>query len=248
MINQTVETSPQIYARIGGLAYLIIIVAGFSGEMFIRNAIIVSGNATATASNLMASPFLWRLGIAGDLLMHICDVILMLVFYVLLRPVNRNLALLVVLFNLIQTAVLVANKMNLLMPLFLLGSADYLKAFDPQQLQALAYLSVKAHGYGFGIGLIFFGFVCLVEGYLIFKSGFVPRILGVLMQIAGLCYLINSFALILAPTFADRLFPAILVPSFIAELSLCLWLLVKGVNVPKWQKLVSMRQTGRVYE
>ena len=230
------ETSPQVYARIGGLAYLFIIVAGAFGEMFIRNTIIVSGDAAATANNIAASPLLWRIGIAGDLLMHVCDVILMMVFYVLFKPVNKNLALLAVLFNLIQTAVLVANKTNLLMPLFLSGSEDYLKAFDAHQLQALTYLSVKAHGFGFGMGLIFFGFTCLINGYLIFKSGYLPRILGVLMQIAGLCYLVNSFALILFPTFANLIFPAVLVPAFIGELSLCLWLLVKGVNITKWKE------------
>ncbi|MEP6514247.1 MAG: DUF4386 domain-containing protein [Parafilimonas sp.] len=172
--------------------------------------------------------------------MHVCDVPLMLVFYVLLRPVNKNLALLAVLFNLIQTAVLVATKLNLFTALFLLGSADYLKAFEPHQLHALMYLSIKSDGYGFGIGLIFFGFECLVLGYLIFRSAYLPKTLGVLMQIAGLCYLTNSFALLLAPTFADMISPAILVPAFIGELSLCLWLLVKGVNVPKWEKQASI--------
>jgi hypothetical protein len=239
MSNHAVEASPQTYARIGGVLYLIIIVAGILGEIFIRGRIVVSGDAAATASNIMASQSLWRIGIAGDLIMHVCDVPLMLIFYVLLRPVNRNLALLAVLFNLIQTAVLVANKMNLLMPLFLLGSADYLKAVDPHQLQALAYLSLKAHDYGFGVGLIFFGCVCLVLGYLIFRAGYLPRILGVLMQIAGFCYLTNSFALLLAPTFAARLFPVILLPPLIAEASLCLWLLVKGVNVPRWEEAAS---------
>jgi hypothetical protein len=237
--NRILETSPQVYARIGGVLYLIIIVAGMFGELFVRGKLIVSGNATATATNIMAHELLWRIGIACDLVMHICDVPLMLIFYVLLRPVNKNLALLAVLFNLVQTAVLVANKLNLLWAMFLLGSADYLKAFEPHQLHALSYLAIKSHGYGFGMGLIFFGFECLVVGYLIFRSGYLPRILGVLMQIAGLCYLTNSFALIIAPAFADRLFPAILVPSFIAELSLCLWLLVKGVNVTKWEEQVS---------
>lgn len=236
MANDTIKTSPQVYARVGGVTYLIIILAGLFGEMFVRNAIVVSDDAAATANNLVAAPLLWRLGIAGDLIMHGCDAVLMLVFYVLLRPVNRNLALLAVLFNLIQTAVLVANKLNLLMPLFLLDDAAYLKAFDPQQLQALTYVSIRAHAYGFGLGLIFFGFACLVYGYLIFKSGFLPRVLGVLMQVAGLCYLVNSFALIVAPAFARQLFPAILLPSFIGELSLCLWLLIKGVNVPMWQE------------
>jgi len=244
MTNYTVEKSPQIYARTGGLVYLIIIVAGAFGELFARNTIVVPGNAASTAHNIVASPLIWRIGIAGDLLMHVCDVILMMIFYVLLRPVNRNLALLALLFNLIQTAVLVANKLNLLMPLFLLGDDDYLKVFEPHQLQALSYLSVKAHGYGFGIGLIFFGFVCLTEGYLIFRSGFLPRVLGIMMQIAGLCYLTNSFALILSPAFAGKIFPLIVVPAGIAELSLCLWLIVKGVNVPKWKEKANASRVG----
>jgi len=234
MADRPVETSPQVYARVGGVLYLIIIVAGLLGEVFIRGKMIVSGDATATAQNIMASQSLWRLGIAGDLVMHMCDVGLTMIFYVLLRPVNKNLALLAAFFNLVQTAILCANKLTLLIPLFLLGKADYLKAFEPRQLHALAYLSIKVHGYGFGVGLIYFGCMCLVLGYLVIRSGYLPRILGILMQIAGVCYLVNSFALLLSPSLANLLFPAILIPAFIAELSLCLWLLVKGVNVPKW--------------
>jgi hypothetical protein len=228
------ETSPQTYARVGGLLYLIIIVAGISGELLVRGSLVVSGNAAATANNITASRSLWRIGIAGDLLMHMCDVGLMLIFYVLLRPVNRNLAILAVLFNLVQTAVLVANKLNLLIPLFLLGDAEYLKAFTAEQRQALAYVSLRTHDYGFGFGLIFFGVTCIVVGYLIVRSGYLPRVLGILMQIAGACYLINSFALVLSPPLASRLFPAILLPPFVAESSLALWLLLKGVDVTKW--------------
>jgi len=235
MTDNTGETSPQIYARIGGALYLVLILAGMFAVIFVRGKLIVSGDVTATANNIIASPLLWRFGIAGDLIMHVCDVPLMLIFYVLLRPVNKNLALLAVLFTLVQTAVLVANKLNLLAALFLLGGADYLKAFEPHQLHALSYLSLKLHDYGFGVGLIFFGCACLVVGYLIFRSGYLPRTIGVLMQIAGLCYLTNSFAILISPTFAHLIFPAILVPAFIGELSLCLWLLVKGVNVPKWE-------------
>ena len=239
MINTKAETSPQVYARIGGLAYLIIIIAGAFGELFIRNKIMVSGDAVATAHNIAASPLLWRIGITGDLIMHVCDLVLAMVYYLLFRRVNKNLAMLSVLFGLIQTAVLVANKLNMVMPLFFLGNEDYLKVFDPHQLQALAYIAIKAHGYGFGIGLIFFGFECLIDGYLIFKSGFLPRVLGVLLLIAGLCYLTNSFVLILFPAVSDLVFQVVLTPTFIAELSMCLWLLIKGVNVTKWKALAT---------
>lgn len=236
MTTRTIERSPQVYARIGGILYLMIIVAGAFGEIFVRGTLIVSGEAAATAGNILASQSLWRAGIAGDILVHVFDIPLMMVLYVILKPVNRNLAFLAVLFNLIQTAVLVTNKFNLLMPLFLLGNATYLNSFEPDQLQALTQLFVRLHGYGFGIGLIFFGFACLVYGYLIFKSDYLPRILGVLMQIAGLSYLTSSFALLLVPTFASMIVPAILVPAFIGELSLALWLLMKGVNIEKWER------------
>jgi hypothetical protein len=236
MTTRTIKTSPQVYARMGGILYLMIIVAGALGEIYIRGALIVSGDPVSTASNIMASQSLWRIGLTGDLMMHVFDVPLMLIFYVLLKPVNKNLALLALLFNLIQTAVLVANKLNLLMPLLLLGKAAYLKAIEPDQLYALAYLFVKLHEYGFGIGLIFFGFECLVLGYLIYRSGYLPTILGVLMAIAGLSYLINSFALLLAPAFAAIIVPAILLPALIGETALCLWLLVRGVNAVEWEK------------
>ena len=242
MNSKSSDIDPKAYARAGGIAYLIIIVVGFLEEMFIRKTIIVPGDAAATPKNILASPMLWRLGIAGDLVMHVCDMIVLMVMYTLLKPANRNLALLMLLFNVTQTAVLVANKMNLMTPLFLSGDADYLKALDPAQLQALAYVSIKSHAYGFGNGLIYFGCACLISGYLIFKSGYIPKIIGVMMQIAGLCYLVNSFALIVAPTFSDKLFPFVLLPAFVAEISLCLWLIIKGVKLSKWKET-----TGALY-
>ncbi len=232
--------------RVGGILYLIIIVTGLFGEIFVRSKLIVSGDATATATNIMASPLLWRFGIAGDLLQHVCDAGLMVVFFILLRPVNKNLALVAVFLNLIQSAVLVATTLNLSEALFLLGNARYLSVFEPQQLHALAYLSIKLHQNGFGVGLIFFGFTCLIVGYLIFRSGYLPRALGVMMQIVGFCYLVNSFALLLTPPFAAMLFPAILIPAFFGELSFCLWLLVKGVNVGKWEKYGSRKAIDEV--
>jgi len=239
MADRTVETSPQVYARIGGVLYLIIIVVGIFDEAFVRNKIIVSGDATATAANIRSLESLWRFGIAAEFFLLICAVALTLIFFVLLRPVSRDLALLAVFFNLVSVAVEAAVQLYLLGALFPLGKAEYLRAFEPEQLYALASLSVKSHSYGFGVALIFFGCVCLILGYLIFKSGFLPKALGVLMQIAGLSYLTDSFALILAPTFANRIFPAVLVPAFVGEASLCLWLLVKGVNVEKWEEKAS---------
>ena len=236
MTSRTIETSPQLYARIGGALYLIIIVIGLYGEAFVRDRLIVSGDAAATAANIVSHESLWRFHIAAELFLLICAVALLLILFVLLRPVSRDLALLAVFFNLVSIGIEAATTMYLLEALFPLGNAGYLKAFTPEQLYAMASLSLKSHGYGFGVSLLFFGCLCLIVGYLIFKSGYLPKTIGVLMQIAGVCYLTNSFALILSPAVANRLFPAILVPAFIGEASLCLWLLVRGVKVEKWEK------------
>ena len=100
---------------------------------------------------------------------------------------------------------------------------------------ALTHLSTRTFGHGFGISLIFFGVECIILGYLIFKSGYLPRVVGVLMQIAGVCYLTSSFSLIVAPTFHSLIVPVVLLPVFIGETSLCLWLIAKGVHVEKWK-------------
>ena len=238
-MDTTTTLSPQRYARFAGLLYLVIIIAGLAGESMVRGSLVVGGDAAATAARIAASPQLWRIGIAGDLLMHVCDVFVMWAIYVLLRPVSRNLALLVLLLNLVQTAVLVANKVVLLVPLFLLGDPLYAQAFDTAQLQAWSHLAIDLHGHGFAVGLVFFGFVLLVEGHLVRKSGFLPPLIGAAMQLAGACYLVNSVALLLAPDLASRLFPAILVPCFLAESAFALWMLVKGVDVAAWRRRAS---------
>lgn len=228
--------SPQGYLRLAGLLYLAIIILGIFGEVFVRQKLVIGGDADATALGIVATPLLWRGGIAGDLVMHIFDIPIIVVLYLLLKPVNHGLALLATLANLVQTAVLAINKLNLLMPLSLLSSGVYAQAFTPEQLHALSYLSIAAHNQGFGIGLIFFGVACLVRGYLLYHCTFMPKFLGLLMLVAGLVYLVNSFALILSPSLASQLFPAILLPAFVGELAFCLWLMFKGVDLPLWQR------------
>lgn len=231
MTGRSLELSPQACARIGGALYLIIIAAGLFGEMFVRGQLVVPGDAAATLQNIRSSELLWRLGIAGNLFHLACAVALGLIFYVLLRPVSRDLALLALLFNLVSITVEAVSKLFLLPALFVSGGAAYLQAFTPEQLEALAYLSNRSHTYGFNISLIFFGFECVLLGVLIFNSQYLPRLLGALMAIAGACYLVNSFTVLLAPKAASIV---MLVPAFVAELSLALWLTVKGVDVRKW--------------
>jgi hypothetical protein len=235
MEDSRVQTSPQVYARLGGALYLVIIVIGILGEAFVRGKLVVPGDATATAERIGASEFLWRAGIAGELLLLVCAVVLTLILYALLRPVSRDLALLAVFFDLVSIVIEASSTLHLVGALLPLGNANYLKAIDPNQLQVLAYLASRSWEYGFGVALIFFGCACLVFGYLIFSSGYLPKTVGVLMQMAGVSYLANSFAMILSPSLANRLFPAILLPALVGEASLCLWLLVKGVDVSKWK-------------
>jgi len=245
MTVRTIETSPQIYARIGGVLYLIIIVTGLFGEAFVRDRLIVSGDAASTAANIVSHELLWRFHIAAELFLLICAVALLSILFALLRPVSRDLALLAAFFNLISIGIEAATTMYLVESLFPLGNAGYLKAFTPEQLYTIATLSLKSHAYGFSVSLIFFGCFCIIIGHLIFRSVYLPKTIGILMQIAGACYLTNSFALILSPAVANRLFPAILVPAFIGEASLCIWLLVKGVNVKQWEERL---RTGRISE
>src|ERR1700736_2610722 len=135
MNSRTVKISPQVYARIAGVLYLINIACGLFGVIFVRGHLVVAGDALTTAHRIMSSEFLFRCGVAGDLIMHITDVPMTVIFYVLLKPVSRDLSLLAALFGMLQTAVLVANKLTLVTVLLLLGGSNYLKAFDASQLQ-----------------------------------------------------------------------------------------------------------------
>jgi len=204
----------------------------------VRGALIVSGDAAATAKNIIASESLWRAGFAIDLIVDACYVAVTLILYVVLRPVNRNISLLAAFFSLVGCVVGIVAALAHLAPALILGGADYLKVFAPHQLQALAALSLKLHLYTSDVSLVFFGFYCVTIGYLIFKASYFPSFIGVLLILGGLAYLVNSFGFFLAPTLASRLIVVLVLP-FIGELSLMLYLIVVGVNVTKWQEEAS---------
>jgi hypothetical protein len=217
------------YARLGGALYLVIIVLGIVGPLLSREHLVVPDDAAATAQNITASPELWRLGIALNVVMQLSDVPVMLILFLLLSPVNRNVALLALLFNIVQTATLVANQLTLV-------AAQLLSPNEP----ALTEVAIDAYAYGEALGLVFFGFALLGVGYLIRHSGYLPWILGLLVQIAGVSYVVNSFLLVAAPDIATGVF---LIPAFVAELSLALWLLVKGVDASEWELRVRTAQS-----
>lgn len=219
------------FIRFGGCCYLAIICLGLFTELAVRGSLVASGDAVVTARNIGAAATLWRSGIVADLTMQLLDIPIIVLFYLLFKQVNAGLNLAATFFNLIQTAVLVANKLTLLLPLLLAGSGVYLSAFAAPQRDALAYVAIQLHGYGFAIGLIFFALACLIRGYLIVKSGYLPALFGVLLALAGVCYLVNSVALLLAPQLASLLFPWIMLPVLVAELALSLWMICKAENI-----------------
>jgi len=226
--------SAQKYARIAGVLFLITIVAGGFGEFYVPSTLIVSADATATANNIRASEWLFRLGFAGYLVEALCDIGLTLVLYVLLRRVHEELALLAAFFRLVSTAVFGAAELFYFAATFILGGAAYLKTFSPDQLNALALLSLKLYGYGGGIFMVFYGIPSILLGYLMFRSGYFPRILGALMALGGLGFVVRNFLLVLAPAWASSL---LLLPMTLAVLPMTVWLLVKGVDVRKWEEM-----------
>jgi hypothetical protein len=218
-------------ARVAGLLYLIMIIAGGFAEVIVREGLTVSGNAVATAQNILASEQMYRFGFVADLVVLIAGTILSLIFYILFKPINRNLSLLALIFSILASAVMALNLVNQLAPLVLLHNPSYLKAFSIEQLQTLSLFFLKLQSQGYGISLLFFAFYFPIIGYLVYKSGFLPRILGVIYTLAGIGYLINSLAMFLTPHLTVYLFPYVLLPAFIGESSMSLWLLVKGVKV-----------------
>jgi len=235
-MDRMTDATPRLKARIAGVFYLATILAGMFAEGFVRSTLIVSGDATATAANILASEPLYRVGVACDLVGLVCYTVVTLLFYELFAPVSRGLSRLAALFSLVGIAVLALATLGLLAPLTWLGGAPYLAAFDPDQRRAFAYASLKAHGEGYEISLVFFGVYCLLIGYLVFKSTFLPRLLGILMAIAGLCYLVNNFAAILSPALARALPDYILLPGLVGEGSLSLWLMLVGLDAAKWSR------------
>ncbi|HJQ32644.1 MAG TPA: DUF4386 domain-containing protein [Pyrinomonadaceae bacterium] len=223
------EASPRLTARIAGVFYLLMMLAG-GFALFARRGLVVSGDAAATASNILAHEPSFFLSFAAEILVVAFYLVVTALFYELFKPVNRSLSLLAALFGLAGCVIQAGACAFYLAPRVVLGGAPYLNVFRAEQLQALAFMFLKLYSQTYGIALVFFGLFDLLIGYLIFKSTFLPRTVGVLMMIAGL----GGLAF-LSPPFATKYFPY-LVATFIGEFVLILWLIVKGVNVRRWEE------------
>ncbi|KAB2879380.1 DUF4386 domain-containing protein [bacterium] len=241
---KSIETSPQFYARICGVLYLVMIIAGGFAEVFVREGLTVSRDAAATAQNILSSELMFRFGFVADLVCLISGTFLSLIFYVMFKRVNKNLSLLALIFSILGSAVMAVNLLNQLAPLLLLHKAVYLKAFTPEQLQTLSLFFLNLQSQGYGISLLLFAFYFPIIGYLVYKSTFLPRILGFIYTLAGIGYLSNSLAMFLFPPLLALLFPYSLLPAFIGESSMSLWMIVKGVNIQKWREKASQKQVA----
>jgi hypothetical protein len=228
-------TSLQLKARAAGSLWWLCIVAGMVG--FIAGGpLIVANDAAATATNILAKESLFRFGFAADLVSGLSYVGVTAFIYYMLRPVSRSLSLVGAFFGLVGVAIGGASWVIHLAPLLLLHGDQYLTAFTMSQLQALSLAALKLQMQVFPIGMVFFGIQCISIGYLVARSTFLPRTLGVLLAIGGTCYVIVSFANFLAPSVGPHLVPFLMPLALIGEGALGGWLLAKGVNVQRWNK------------
>lgn len=230
MIGHDDVAKQQRAARIAGWFYLVIIATGIFAEVFVRSRLIVSGDAELTAGNILGHQVLFRVGIVSDIVMLAADVVVALALYAVLRPYDRDIALLSTLLRIVMVAILGLNLLNLVAALHYLTDTGLTAALEPAQRHALAMLALNKHAIGYDIALVFFGMAIIALGHLLFYSRYVPRILGAGMSLAGIVYIGGSCARVLAPDFAVSLEPAYVLP-LVAELSLALWLAFRGVNV-----------------
>lgn len=229
-MGRPAELSPKTKARLVGLLLLMTMVGGAIAQGFIAGSLIVSGDATATAHNILTHEPLYRLGFAIYLIEMACQVAMTVLLYDLLKPVSKTGSALAAAFGLIGCTIKTLARLFFFAPLLILGGAHYLSAFDPNQLQALAFFSLRLNYTVETIAMVFFGLNALVTGYLVFRSTFLPRALGVLSAVGGLGWLIYLYE-----PLAHRLEAYIVGAAFIGALATVLWLLVKGVDEPRWK-------------
>ena len=225
------ESSPRTLARTAGVFYLLTILAGIFAQGFVSERLLVFSDAAATAANILAHRGLFQLGFTVYLIEMACQVTTVALFYVLLRPVSKSVALSAAFLELTGCIIKTFARVFFIVPLFVLGGAPALSGFTTSQLQSIALLLLKVNDQGAAMALAFFGFSTILQGYLIFRSTFLPRFLGVLGMVAGLGWL--TF---LHPPLGYRAFPFIALLGLIGAALTIFWLLVYGVNEERWKE------------
>lgn len=235
MRNSVREMSPTAYARFAGVLYLVIAVAAVFAHMVIPEQFIVAGDATATAVNIAANETTFRLGTVGsELIILLSEIVLSVVLYVLLKPVSKTLSLIAAVSRLAMTIIHGLNLLNYYFVFQLLNGGSLATAFSPDQVNALVTLFLDAHSIGFTIGIAFLVPHVLILGYLIYQSGYFPKLLGILFMAAGIGYLFDAIGQLLVPGYTTT--PGLIqMVIAAAEIAFPIWLLVKGVNMNRWQ-------------
>jgi hypothetical protein len=230
-----IATSVKTYSRAVGIFLVLTMFGGWFGEVQIPSQF-MAGDAATTATQLRANQGLFRLGFAAYLVEAFSDLVLAWLFYVLLRPVHRDLALLSACFGLVSMSLFAVTKMFYFSaPMFLEGSR-YVTGFSPEQHEALAKLFLSLYGGLSGLFMLFYGTAWIIRGYLTFKSGYLPRLLGVLMVAAGVGFFAKNVTKILTPAYSSDI---LLAPMFLNVLVLAIWMLVRGVDRDKWDRAVA---------
>ena len=222
----------QTYARIGGVLFVVSLVAGGFGEGFAPSQLIAPGDAAATARHVLTSDVVFRVGFASYLVEGLCDAALTAIFFVLLRPVDQVLTVAVVVFRILATATFAFAEVFYFAPSLLLTNESYLKSFSSDQLNTLTLLSLNLYGVGGFISLAFYGVASIGIGYLMFRSRYLPRWLGIVWMIGGACFVLRSFTFVLFPALPGAILQA---PQILAIVVLAVWLLAKGVDVATWE-------------
>ena len=227
----------QRYAKVAGVLLLVSIVAGGFGEAYAPSKVIVAGDAAATVTHIKSFEFIYRLGFAAFLIESFADITLALIFYALLKPVSKELSLLGAFFGLMATALFAFAELFYLAPTLFMTDSPW-KGLATDQIDQLILLSLRFYQFAAMIFSGYYGIAWIVRAYLIFRSGYLPKFLGVLMGIGGIGFLVRNFLLILAPSYAS---PLLLMLLFPGALVLMVWLLVKGVDMPQWNLRVNAR-------
>jgi hypothetical protein len=225
------KASPRFLARMTGLFFLLTILTGIFAQGFVSEKLVVLNDAAATATNILTHKALFQLGFTVYLIEMACQVAMTALFYELLRPVSKSLSLLAAFWSLTGCVIKTFARVFYIAPLFVLGGAPSLSVFSTEQLQSLGLLLLRVNEQGAGIALAFFGFATAVKGYLIFRSNFLPRFLGVLSIVAGLGWL--TF---LHPPLGYRAFPIVALLGLLGSAASIFWLLVFGVNEQRWKE------------
>ena len=217
----------QPYGRAAGVAMLLSIVFGALGEAYLPGKFIVAGDAAGTAANIIAHPMLFRLSFASYLVEGICDVTLCVLFYILLEPVDRRLALLTAFFGIASMVTFAVSQASVFSASLIVRDASGMAAFSAEQRSALALLAIRIGAMIAALFLCLYGIASMLRGYLIARSGYLPRWIGVLFMIGGAGFILRSWTYIVAPTYSSFV---MLLPMAPAGISLMAWLLIRGVR------------------